>query len=225
MDMLLIWLVLLASGLSLMTQIVNKLTINEKKADQYREEMKKMQNELKTMDPKSAEFTKKQDEMLDKNMWIMKQQFKPMMFTLLPYLIVFYFVTPIFAYNAIAIGSQVTVSVTGTGDVFSDCLGIDTAVSGSFKNITTVSSENCTANLGGTEVDLNLIGSGNINTFEAGGLKMSVMPPEKEYIKFPISIPFAGKSFGWLGTFIWSSLFASLILTKVLKGRYLRKWE
>jgi len=225
MEMLIVWLVLIASGLSLFTQIVNKLMINEKQTDQYREDIKKVQNELKTMDPKSAEFTKKQDEMLDKNMWVMKQQFKPMMVTFLPYIIVFYFLTPIFAYNAIAIGSTVGVSVTGSGDVFSDCLGIDTTVSGNFKNITTVSSDNCTAKFGTTELNLDLVGSNSIKNFEANGLKMTIMPPEKEYIHFPISIPLAGKSFGWLGVFIWSSLFASLILTKVLKGRYLRKWE
>lgn len=225
MEMLLIWLVLLAAGLSLMTQIVNKLMINEKKTDQYRKDINDVQKELKTMDPKSAEFTKKQDEMLDKNMWIMKQQFKPMMVTLLPYLIVFYFLTPIFAYNPIMLGSTVSVSISGTGDVFSECLNIDTTVSGSFKNITTIQSDNCTASFGNANLNLDLIGASSIKTYEANGLKMTVMPPEKIYVPLPISIPFAGNSLGWLGTFIWSSLITSLILTKVLKGRYLRKWE
>jgi uncharacterized membrane protein (DUF106 family) len=225
MEPLLIWLVLLAAGLSLFTQIVNKFMINEKQVDRYREDMKKIQNELKGMDPKSEEFLKKQDEMLDKNMWIMKQQFKPMMVTLLPYLLVFSFVVPIFAYNQIAVGSPVSFTITGSGDVFSDCLGIDTTISGNFKNTTTVASENCTATFGESEIQLDLVGANNIKIYEADGLKMTVLPPAKEYINFPISIPFAGKSLEWLGTFIWSSLFASLILTKVLKGIYLRKWE
>ena len=225
MEMLVVWLVLLASGLSLFTQVVNKLTINEKQADKYRADIKKLQNELKGLDPKSDEFNKKQDEMLDKNMWIMKQQFKPMMFTFLPYIIVFYFLTPIFAYNTIAVGSMVNVNVAGTGTIFSDCLHIDTAVSGSFKNITAVSSDDCTAKFGTTELALDLVGSSSVKTYEANGLKMTVTPPEKVYIPLPISIPLAGKSLGWLGTFIWSSLFASLILTKLLKGIYFRKWE
>jgi hypothetical protein len=193
--------------------------------DQYRADSKKTENELRTMDPKSAEFTKKQDDMLEKNFWIMKQQFKPMMATLIPYLVVFYFLTPMFAYNPIMVGSQVSVSITGTGTVFSDCLAIDTTVSGNFKNITTVNSENCTAAFGNTNLTLGLINASSIKSYEANGLKMTVIPPPKEYIHFPISIPFAGTSLKWLGTFIWSSLLASLLWTKLLKGRYLRKWE
>jgi len=225
MEMLIIWLAAVAAVLSLLTQIVNKLMINEKKVDQYRADGKKTESELKTMDPKSAEFTKKQDEMLEKQLWIMKQQFKPMMVTLLPYLVVFYFLTPMFAYTPIMVGSQISVSITGTGDVFSDCLSIDAAVSGNFKNITTVNSENCTAKFGSTNLALDLIGASSIKYYEANGLKMTAMPPERVYVPLPISIPLAGNSFGWLGTFIWSSLLASLVWTKLLKGRYLRKWE
>lgn len=225
MTMMILWVALIAFGLSLMTQIVNKLVINEKQVDQNREDIKKYQKELKGMDPKSKEFQEIQDKLLDKNFWIMKQQFRPMMFTFLPYIIVFYFLSSMLAYSPIAVGSVVDMQITGIGTIQSDCLNLNTAVSGKYASDVTIGTEDCSITVDGTELNMDLIGSQNIRKFDAENLKITIKPPEKEYIKLPLSLPLVGNSLGWLGTFIFSSLISSLFLTKVLKGRYLRKWD
>lgn len=213
-----------AFGLSLLSQVINKLMINERRTDKNREEMKKIQGELKGLDPKSKEFSEKQNRMLDINMEIMKQQFKPMLFTFVPYIFIFYLMSSMLAYAPIAVGTTVGVNILGSGNVFSDCLNLNQTVTDTFNTAAQVKSETCKVTLGSSELDLDLVGKQGIVEKEAGGMKLRITPPGNIYIPLPVSLPIVGDSLGWLGTFVLFSFISSLILSKLLKGRYLRKW-
>jgi uncharacterized membrane protein (DUF106 family) len=213
-----------SSGLALLTQIINKLMINEKKADEMTNEMNSIQKELKTLDPKSKEFSNKQEKMLDINLDRMKMQFKPMFVTFLPYIIMFYIVSGFFAYGTIVVGSTVDLSISGNGHVYSDCLGIDKDVINKLSEKVNITSENCTMTLGNTTTTLEL-GKNKPILFTAENMEINIMPPSREYIPLPVSLPIVGDSLGWLGVFIIFSFASSAILSKLLKGKYLRKWE
>ena len=101
----------LGVGLSAMTILINKLMINEKLVNTTKEKIKELQKEIKGLDVKSKEFKEKQEKILDMNFVIMKQQFKPMFITFLPYIIVFYLVGGMFAYAPIDVGSHIKLDV------------------------------------------------------------------------------------------------------------------
>jgi uncharacterized membrane protein (DUF106 family) len=214
----------ISSGLALLTQIINKLMINEKRADEMTNEMNRIQKELKTIDPKSKEFSDKQEKMLDINLDRMKMQFKPMFVTFLPYIIMFYILAGVFAYGPIVVGSTVGLSITGSGHVYSDCLGINKDVIDKLSEKVNITSENCTLTLGKTTTAIEL-GNNKPISFTAENMAINIMPPGRKYIPLPVSLPFVGDSLGWLGTYIIFSFIASAIISKLLKGRYLRKWE
>jgi uncharacterized membrane protein (DUF106 family) len=213
-----------ACGLSLMTQIVNKIMINEKKADRMTVEISTIQKDLQKLDTKSKEFEQKQEKMMDMNLERMKMQMKPLLVTFLPYIIIFYFITGALAYGVIAPGTNVSVLITGTGHVTSECLGIDQDITEDFKKSLTVGSEDCKITLGAVETAIKTGGKEPIN-FNSDTLQLQIMPPQKTYIPLPVSLPMVGNSLEWLGTFVLFSFISSIILTKVLKGRYLRNWE
>lgn len=214
----------IAFSLALATQVINKLMINEKQVDQMNVDMKSMQKELKTLDPKSKEFSQKQEKMLDINLSRMKMQFKPMMITFLPYILIFYVISGMFSFAPIMVGSTVDVLITGEGHVYSECLGLDQDIDGKLEKQVTIGSEGCIVAIGDTETEIALGGSEPIS-FSSQEIDFQMTPPEKEYIPLPVSLPLVGDSLGWLGVFITFSFSSSMILSKLLKGKYLRKWE
>ena len=221
-----IFIILVAFGVSALTQLINKLLVNEKYVDEARERMKQLQKQMKEVkDIKSKEFTQAQDQMMDINFNIMKQQMKPMLLTFLPYLIVFWVMSATFAYLPFEVGSNATVKINGNAPVSIDCLGFDQTVAGHFEGAYAVSSTECSMNVGTTLVNLSLAGKKEIVTQEVAGLKVEIVPPERQFIPLPVNLPFIGDSLGWFGAFIISSLLSSVILGKALKGRYLRKWQ
>ena len=214
----------IAMGLSLMTQLVNKLTINENKVERITKEMNDINKELKTLSPKSKEFETKQEKMLDINLDRMKMQFKPMMFTFIPYIIIFSIISGTFAYNPLEMGSTIEMSISGTGHVYSECFDLDQNITKKFQETLVIGSENCTMILGSTETQIEL-GQKQIVSFGAEDLKIQITPEEKTYIELPVSIPIAGDSIEWIGVFILFSFASSMVLSKLLKGKQLRKWE
>ncbi|HDQ59659.1 MAG TPA: DUF106 domain-containing protein [Candidatus Woesearchaeota archaeon] len=213
----------IAIGLSLMTQIVTKLLVNEKMVDGSREEMKSIQKNLKGKDPKSKEFSELQERMLDLNFKLMKQQLKPMFVTFIPYILVFYFVGNMFAFVPFAQGSFIEVSISGRGDVSIPCIGLNDTIKG-YKETVELEELECTAVMNGRELSIDLNGSEPFST-EVNSLKLKMNPPKKVFISLPFSLPLVGSEIGWLGTFIMISLPTSLILQRILKGKYLRKWD
>ena len=213
----------IAAGLATLTQIINKLLINEKMVDEGRAEISKLQKKLKGMDMKSKEFNKTQERMLDLNFKMMKQQFKPMFVTFIPYIIVFYFIGNMFSYTPFMVGSEVELIADGEGEMIVPCLNVSEQIDG-YKEKVELAEKSCNATLNGKQVSLTLNGTKPV-TEEANGIELTVNPPEKTFIHLPFSLPFIGDDIGWLGTFILTSLVTSLVLQKALKGRYLRKWD
>jgi uncharacterized membrane protein (DUF106 family) len=228
MDYTIIMVALVALGITLLTQLINKLLINEKYVDGARVRMKEIQGQLKTItDIKSKEFTQMQDELLDTNFKIMKQQMKPMILTFLPYIFIYWLLAAAFAYTPIMVGSDVTVRITpnGHGLVVADCLGINNTFTSYNESVYTVNSGTCQLHLNNDTSNLTLEGKKEIVSQNAGGIDFQIVPPKNKIIPLPVSLPYVGDGLGWLGTFIIFSLIFSLLLTKALKGKYLRKWE
>lgn len=211
--------------LSFLTQIINKLMINEKLVDESRDKMNRLQKELKGLDIQSKEFREKQDTILDINMMIMKQQFKPMFATFLPYIIVFYFLAAMFAYQPIAIGSQVHFNVNGNCVIESQCLNLNKTISGKEAFYATVNSSDCQISVNGKESNLSLIGLKTETKLNIDNVALIITPPKQALINLPFNFPLIGNELGWLGTFVIASFVSSMVLTKALKGKYLRKWE
>jgi len=216
---------IIGSGLAMLTIIINKLLVNEKFVDEAREKMKNLQKELKGLDVKSKEFKEKQEEILNLNMAIMKEQFKPMFITFLPYIIAFYFLPGMFAYSPIDVNSTVHLDAFGVGKLQIDCLGLNQSIEKKFSDDFVVKSENCTAIVNGNEYELNLIGKKNIVNLDVSDIKIKITPPKRIYINLPFSLPLIGDKIGWLGTFIIFSFLTSTIANKLLRKVYLRKWK
>lgn len=221
-----IWIVIGVSVcLAFMTQIINKLLINEKYADESRKKMSEIQKELKTLNPQSKEFREKQDKMLDMNMTIMKQQFKPMMFTFLPYIFVFYLLGAAFSFAPIEVGSTIQLDVSGNAHIFSECLNLNETVNNNAIFEANVTSNGCNIMVNGEDAGMELIGTSKETTVNIGDVSLKITPPKQVFLDLPFDIPFVGSKIGWLGTYIIFSFAVSMILNKVLKGKYLRKWE
>lgn len=226
MDYTILIVALVALGVTSLTQLINKLLINEKFTDNAREKMKELQNKLKTFtDSKSKEFIQVQDELLDINFKIMKQQMKPMIFTFVPYIFIYWLLASAFAYAPITVGSNVTVKMNGHGMIYADCLGLNQTIDGYKEGTYTVNSGACLLAVNNSTANLSLSGNTGIISNNIGGVDVSIVPPKNRIIPLPFSLPYVGDSFGWLGTFIIFSLIFSVILGKALKGKYLRKWE
>ena len=216
---------LVALGVSSLTQLINKLLINEKYTDGARAKMKELQTKLKTVtDVKSKEFTQMQDEVLDINFNIMKQQMKPMIFTFVPYIFIYWLLAGAFAYNPVEIGSNMTVLINGHGTVFADCLELNQTINGSYEGTHILKSADCQLNINGNVVNQTVAGKKEIITQNVGGIDISITPPKNKILPLPVTLPYIGDGLGWLGTFVIFSLVFSVVLGKVLKGKYLRKW-
>jgi uncharacterized membrane protein (DUF106 family) len=214
-----------ALGLSLLTIVINKLLINEKLVDNTKVEMSNIQKELKGMDSKSKEFQNKQEKILDMNMVIMKQQFKPMFATFLPYIIGFYLLGAMFSYSIIDIGSEVKFDVKGNALIESTCLDLNKTISGKETFKAVVNSNDCKFLVNGKDSGTNLIGVKTITNLKIDDTTITITPTKQVLINLPFSIPAVGNKLGWLGTLVISSFVTSMILNKALKGVYLRKWE
>ena len=225
MDTLII-IIIVSALISLLSQLINKLLINEKRSDEGRARMKELQRKVKTVtDIKSKEYTQIQDEILDINFKIMKQQMKPMIFTFLPYIFVFYILAGAFAYMPLDVGTNVTVKITGNGMIYADCMDLNQTVNGTFVESFIVKSTDCTIVMNNNTINQSLADKTEIVSNNGGGMTMEVTPPKNIVLTLPFSIPFIGNSLGWLGTYILFSFVFSILLSKALKGRYLRKWD
>ena len=214
----------LSVGLSIFTILVNKLLINEKFVDESKANMKKMQSDLKGLDVQSKEFKEKQNKIMAINFDLMKQQFKPMMVTFLPYIIIFYLIGNMFAFAPIAMGSPVHFDISGSTHIESNCLSLNKTIEKSASFDAVVNSSNCTVLVNGKSTG-NIVGKQDVITLNADKSVVKITPPKEVFINLPFSIPFIGNTLGWLGTFILFSFVTSTVLNRLLKGVYLRKWE
>lgn len=81
----------ISAGLAFMSIIVRKMVLDQEKLKKQKEETKELQKQMK--EAQKAGDTKKMGEMysklMDVNSQVMKQSFKPMLFTLIPFLLIF----------------------------------------------------------------------------------------------------------------------------------------
>ena len=217
--------ILSAIALASSVQLINKLMINEKFVDESRAKMTKMQKDLKGVDIKSKHYQETQEKIIDMNLSMMKQQMKPMIFTFIPYIIGFWLLGAMFGFMVIGVGSDITFEVNGDATIVSECLDLNKTIDGKEKFTATVSSENCSMMIDGKEMDITLIGAEAPIELKTDNAKIVISPPKQVILELPFEIPYVGSKLGWLGTFIIFSFSTSMILSKALKGKYLRKWE
>lgn len=108
--------------LSILSALITKYTTNQKKIKQHREELKALQVKAKAVrdDPKKA--MSYHTEMMEKNMVVMKESFKPMIITMIPFLLVFAWLNANLAYIPIEAGAEFDV----TAELRSDMIGTAT---------------------------------------------------------------------------------------------------
>jgi len=87
-----LWAILIISFfLSLISLLLTKYLTNQKMMKAHREEMKSMQKEMRvhTKEGRQDKAMALQKTMMEKNMIIMKESFKPMFITIIPFLLIF----------------------------------------------------------------------------------------------------------------------------------------
>jgi uncharacterized membrane protein (DUF106 family) len=91
---------LISLFLSLVSLLLTKYLTNQKLMKQHRIEMKELQKSVRelTKAGKQESAMSLQKEMMDKNMLIMKESFKPMLITIIPFLLIFGWLYANFSY-------------------------------------------------------------------------------------------------------------------------------
>ena len=86
-----LWTLIIASFLlTLISTLVYKYTTDQKKIKEIKDEMKAMQKEMKDLKSDPKEMMEKQKEMMHKNLFVMKSAYKPLLYTFIPFLIIFF---------------------------------------------------------------------------------------------------------------------------------------
>jgi uncharacterized membrane protein (DUF106 family) len=102
---------IMAFVLTLLITIVYKLTTDQKKMKKLKEDLKESQKKMKALSKENpAEAMKVQQQAMQKNMEYMKHSFKSTLYTLIPVLIIFSWLSSNMAYYPIVPGQQFTVT-------------------------------------------------------------------------------------------------------------------
>ena len=103
--------------LSILSVLASKFITNQKLMKQHREEMKELQKKARKLQKESPQKAMAmQKSMMEKNMTIMKESFKPMLITIVPFLLVFAWLNAHFTYFPIDAGMPFNVSAEITFD-------------------------------------------------------------------------------------------------------------
>jgi len=237
------WVILIISiVITLLTTIIYKYTTDQKRLKEIKKEMKILQDKQKKYrdDPKKVnEITK---EMFGKNAEMMKQSFKSMLYTFLPLILLFSWMSATMAFQPIMPGENFTVTALVTenypGNVSEIKLASIPAIAGQKNENHNVSSSK------GTEIQwiLNAPQNGTYTILIEGATfkqtKEILVTTEKKYLN-PLTLykdsqllsvtvgnkpvhPLGDTSIlgwkpGWLGMYIILSLISSLLIRKLLK--------
>ena len=75
---------------TLLSTLAYKFLTNQKEMKEAKEELKKMQSEMKLVKDDPSQMLEKQKQMWEKNLVLMKNSFKPVIYTFIPFLLVFF---------------------------------------------------------------------------------------------------------------------------------------
>ncbi|HIH24978.1 TPA: DUF106 domain-containing protein [Candidatus Woesearchaeota archaeon] len=112
--------VFLASLLALISTLLQKYLTDQAKMKRLRDDTKKYQEQMKRLREDPEKLLKVQQKVMPIQMELMKESFKPLLVTLVPFLLVFFWLSSHFAYFPIEPNTPFTVSATfeeGVGGV------------------------------------------------------------------------------------------------------------
>jgi uncharacterized membrane protein (DUF106 family) len=107
------WMILIIAFLvTLLTTVIYKYTTDQKTLREIKKDMKDLKDKLKKHSNDQKKMMSIQKEMLDKNMIMMKQSFKSMLYTFIPLILIFAWMNATIAYEPILPNSNVTITAT-----------------------------------------------------------------------------------------------------------------
>jgi len=108
--------VIIALFVSLISVLATKFMTNQKLMKEHRAELKKLQKEMKACRDNPKKAMSLQKKMMDINMIVMKESFKPMIITIIPFLLIFAWLNANFSYLPIQPQQEFAVYATFQDD-------------------------------------------------------------------------------------------------------------
>jgi uncharacterized membrane protein (DUF106 family) len=102
----------LASLLALISTLLQKYLTNQAKMKRMRDDTKKLQAQMKTLRDDPKKMMKVQEKLMPLQMELMKESFKPLLVSLIPFLLVFFWLSSHFAFHEIQPETPFVVSAT-----------------------------------------------------------------------------------------------------------------
>jgi uncharacterized membrane protein (DUF106 family) len=109
--------ILLALILGLISTLLQKYLTNQSKMRRLKDDTKKYQDQLKKLRDKPEEMMKVQQKVLPIQMELMKESFKPLLVSLLPFLLVFFWLSNHFAYHELQPNTRFGIAATFTDGI------------------------------------------------------------------------------------------------------------
>jgi uncharacterized membrane protein (DUF106 family) len=104
--------IILATILALVSTLLQKYLTDQAKMRRLRDDTKKYQEQMKKVKDDPAKMMKIQEKIMPIQIDLMKESFKPLLVTLIPFLLVFFWLSNHFAYHQIQPDQPFTVSAT-----------------------------------------------------------------------------------------------------------------
>lgn len=225
---------ILSFSISLMITLVYKMMTDQDLMKQLKTEMKEFQKEIKELRDNPEKAMKVQKEAMETNMKYMTLSMKPTLFTFIPIIIIFGWMSAHLAYEPIMPGEEFTVTATfdkgtiGTIEII-ETKGIDILSNAESK----ISNDQAVWKLkadAGTyflkfkykeetyEKELLITESNSYSDVETrySGTELKNIKNGNTPVK-PLPFPLFGWNPGWLGTYILMSLGFSMSIRKLLK--------
>lgn len=126
--------ILLASILALVSTLLQKYLTDQAKMRRLRDDTKKMQEQMKKVKDDPAKLMKIQEKIMPIQLELMKESFKPLLVSLIPFLLVFFWLSNHFAFHNIEPNTPFVVSATfeeginGNAELYSETLQITDAM-------------------------------------------------------------------------------------------------
>jgi uncharacterized membrane protein (DUF106 family) len=105
-------LLILATLLAVVSTLLQKYLTDQAKMRRLRDDTKRYQEQMKKLKDKPEEMMKVQQKMLPLQMDLMKESFKPLLVSMLPFLLIFFWLSSHFAFLPILPGQEFTVTAT-----------------------------------------------------------------------------------------------------------------
>ncbi len=224
--------IILSVGISLIITLITKFTTNQNLMKQLKGELKELQAQMKKLRDKPDEMMKVNKKMMEINGKYMTQSMKSMLFTFIPIIIIFGWMNAHLAFDPISPGQDFTVKVSfengASGEITlkgvegitiqgentkivnnSQAIWVLQGQQGEYLlefdyNGKSYFKEVLITNTNEYRQPIKNINEGDINTIEVEHKKNVVLN-------------LFGWNVGWLGAYIIFSIFASIIMRKLLK--------